>query len=84
MSHGLVTAPRSHAVIIMDLSGNAKIHVISHFIGLLQKKIFSFFKRCVALPAHVPVSLHIPVVLSVADQLEEQVPVPARAQKQHR
>lgn len=29
MSHGFVTAPRSHAVIIMDLSGNMEIHVIS-------------------------------------------------------
>lgn len=28
------------------------------------------------LPAHVPVSLHVPVVLSIADQLKEQVPVP--------
>lgn len=28
------------------------------------------------LPAHVSVSLHVPVVLSIADQLKEQVPVP--------
>lgn len=35
---------------------------------------------CRALPAHVSVSLHIPVVLSIADQLKEQVSVPTNKQ----
>lgn len=35
---------------------------------------------CRALPAHVSVSLHIPVVLSVIDQLKEQVSISANKQ----
>lgn len=38
--------------------------------------------RLTALPAHVSVSLHVPVVLSNADQLEEAVSVPDREDTQ--
>lgn len=70
MSQGLVTAPRSQAVIIMDLRGSGQISVCI---------IFDFYSRSPylsALPAHVSVSLYIPVVLSIADELEEAVSVP--------
>lgn len=38
--------------------------------------------RLTALPAHVSVSLYVPVVLSNADQLEEAVSVPDREETQ--
>lgn len=74
ISQGLVTAPRSHAVIIMDLTGNWTKKIISFNIcnAMRQRR----HVLCRALPAHVSVTLHIPVVFPFADQLKEGVSVP--------
>lgn len=76
MSHGLVAAPRSHAVIIMDLRGMVAIYTSNIYTSFL------FGPHLSALPAHVSVSLYIPVVLPVADELEEAVSVPDREETQ--
>lgn len=54
----------------MDLRGSGHIYVCFILDSYPRSPYIA------ALPAHVSVSLYIPVVLSIADELEEAVSVP--------
>lgn len=78
VSHGLVTAPRSQAVIIIDLKRMKQIYFLQCAYDF--SPIGEHTCVCRASPAHVSMSLHVPFVFSVADKLKERVPVSASEQ----